>query len=237
MLSHSDDVAIAVTAPPAGSTLVFTPFIAGPGIFSFILEADPDGRDVAFVSSERATVSQRPTLTVTTATFTSAGTYVLRLNATDVELTGQDDMTVIVTTGKDLSLDVSAFVTGPGVYSLIPEASPSTRDVVVASSENGTSANRPLFTITTAAAPAQPVVDPDPPESAIARAIRLVGAAGSPRRLLATGLPGLSYRIERSTDLKRWDTVETVVSGDNGEIDFSDPSPPAGAAFYRIAYP
>ncbi|QJE98854.1 DUF7594 domain-containing protein [Luteolibacter luteus] len=51
----------------SGMSLSFdvTSAITGPGIYSFILEFAPDERDVAFGSSENATASLRPTLTVT----------------------------------------------------------------------------------------------------------------------------------------------------------------------------
>jgi hypothetical protein len=50
------------------------------------------------------------------------------------------------------------------------------------------------------------------------------------------GIPGRTYRIERSTDMTIWTTLATVISSPTGQVAFTDESPPPGSAFYRIAY-
>ena len=45
---------------------------------------------------------------------------------------------------------------------------------------------------------------------------------------------GLTFVVERSTTLGTWGAIGTV-PGTAGTASFSDPSPPTGAAFYRVA--
>lgn len=51
------------------------------------------------------------------------------------------------------------------------------------------------------------------------------------------GLPGNTYRIERSLDLKTWTPIGIETAAANGLIDFTDSSPPEVRGFYRIAAP
>lgn len=48
---------------------------------------------------------------------------------------------------------------------------------------------------------------------------------------------GVSFRVERSTTLaaNSWQQVGGTVTGTAGTASFSDPTPPAGSAFYRVA--
>ncbi len=52
------------------------------------------------------------------------------------------------------------------------------------------------------------------------------------------GVEGNTYVFERSTTLEpdEWEMIETVVAPASGVIEVSDPSPPEGRAFYRIAF-
>jgi hypothetical protein len=61
--------------------------------------------------------------------------------------------------------------------------------------------------------------------------------AGNQMRIRYTGNPGLSYAFQRSTNLVNWTTLQTLTSGANGTVEYTDPNPPAGKAFYRIATP
>lgn len=61
--------------------------------------------------------------------------------------------------------------------------------------------------------------------------------AGNQMRIRYTGSPGLSYAFQRSTNLVNWTTLQTLTSGANGAVEYTDPNPPAGQAFYRIATP
>ena len=58
-------------------------------------------------------------------------------------------LTANFTAGLVVSFDVSAAVTGPGLYSFILEADPSSRDTAFASSENSTGSARPSLIVTT----------------------------------------------------------------------------------------
>jgi hypothetical protein len=51
------------------------------------------------------------------------------------------------------------------------------------------------------------------------------------------GIPGRSYEIQRSPDLTNWTVLETITAAANGAVNFIDPSPPGGSAFYRIRKP
>lgn len=70
--------------------------------------------------------------------------------------------------------------------------------------------------------------------------VKAQGEAGIARRqdgkldLVFRGVPGQLYRVERSVDLQSWSLLQTVAPGDDGNLPFTDPAPPAGQAFYRI---
>ena len=48
------------------------------------------------------------------------------------------------------------------------------------------------------------------------------------------GIPGRSYRVERSIDLLFWVTITTQTADASGGVSFIDDSPPPGSAFYRL---
>lgn len=48
------------------------------------------------------------------------------------------------------------------------------------------------------------------------------------------GTPGVSYQLERSTELTGWAILQTAVAGDDGLLPFTDANPPVDKAFYRI---
>ena len=51
------------------------------------------------------------------------------------------------------------------------------------------------------------------------------------------GVAGTQYRVQRSTTLLTgsWSTIHTTTPAANGPISFTDTTPPAGIAFYRVA--
>ncbi|MCF7731274.1 MAG: PKD domain-containing protein [Akkermansiaceae bacterium] len=51
------------------------------------------------------------------------------------------------------------------------------------------------------------------------------------------GIPGNTYRIERSPDLNTWTLLASKTAAANGFIEFTDSSPPEWRGFYRIAPP
>lgn len=52
--------------------------------------------------------------------------------------------------------------------------------------------------------------------------------------LLFHGIPGRSYIIQRSTDLKLWTTVATVTAAPNGLLEWTDPTVSIISVFYRL---
>jgi uncharacterized repeat protein (TIGR03803 family) len=48
-----------------------------------------------------------------------------------------------------------------------------------------------------------------------------------------TGIPGLTYQLQRSTDLLHWTNLWSRVLPESLLIDYEDPDPPPDAAFYR----
>ena len=45
--------------------------------------------------------------------------------------------------------------------------------------------------------------------------------------------PGLSYQVQRSTNLLTWKILQTMTATDNGLLPYTDTDPPSGAAYYR----
>jgi len=60
---------------------------------------------------------------------------------------------------------------------------------------------------------------------------------GGQASLSYQGTFGQSYVIQRSLNLVNWTVVGNVAAAPNGSVSFTDPSPPAGKAFYRIVLP
>ncbi|HZO84064.1 MAG TPA: choice-of-anchor tandem repeat GloVer-containing protein [Verrucomicrobiae bacterium] len=54
-------------------------------------------------------------------------------------------------------------------------------------------------------------------------------------QLSCTGVPGLTYEVQRSTDLQNWSTLLQGRMPENLHITYDDTSPPSSAAFYRVA--
>ena len=51
------------------------------------------------------------------------------------------------------------------------------------------------------------------------------------------GIPGRSYKIQRSTDLATWTAVAVVTASNSGSMTWTDPAPPQPTAYYRLAWP
>jgi hypothetical protein len=51
-----------------------------------------------------------------------------------------------------------------------------------------------------------------------------------------TGTANATYTVERSTDLVTWTPLPDVTASGTGAVQFSDPAPPAGKAFYRVDF-
>lgn len=51
------------------------------------------------------------------------------------------------------------------------------------------------------------------------------------------GIPGRTYRIQRSTDMSTWANLATVTANASGAMTFTDEAPPQPSAYYRLALP
>jgi hypothetical protein len=114
----------------------------------------------------------------------SSGTMTIRLyaalsnNWSEDTITGSnapgkgpllDTFTGDIPDGKEVSFDASAFITGPGTYTLILEADPSSRDVAFAASENSAISARPELEVASGGTPppnAAPIVSAGADQSA-----------------------------------------------------------------------
>ncbi len=64
--------------------------------------------------------------------------------------------------------------------------------------------------------------------------VEIVSRTGSELRLRFHYTTGKEADIERSTDLREWETVATAAGDADGGISFTDAPPPAGTAYYRL---
>jgi hypothetical protein len=71
----------------------------------------------------------------------------------------------------------------------------------------------------------------DPAVGASVLRVALGGAAGS---LSWESAAGVIYQIQRSTDLSAWIFQGTAVNGTGAPLEWQDPAPPPGRAFYRV---
>jgi hypothetical protein len=210
----------------------------------------------------------------TTATFTAAGSYVLRFTASDSTLSASDNVTVTIATSTGGGANGApvfpgaSFTTAQNDPILIPftlllaGASDPNGDPVTVSYSNTTSAGGGSINLgidsltyspannfsgedsfsltvqdgrggyTTGIVTIQVVADDG--ISGFARPI-FQRLTGNRTRLNFTGKPGTTYDFQRSTNLSSWNTLQTLTAGANGQIEFTDSSPPAGGAFYRLA--
>jgi hypothetical protein len=141
-----------------------------------------------------------------------------------------------------VSFDVSALVTAPGIYSFILEADASPYDVAFASSENANISARPILRVTGGSVAAVMAM-PMPMEASAAAVavepppvVQLQLLAGQQIRISFSGVAGQVYRIQRSTDLSEWETLESMPADDDGAIEFIDTDPPPLRGYYRLEW-
>jgi hypothetical protein len=60
---------------------------------------------------------------------------------------------------------------------------------------------------------------------------------GNQVRLRFTGRAGFNYTLQRSPNLLNWTDLQTLGAPPNGFVEFTDPAPPPGKSFYRLATP
>jgi NHL repeat len=66
---------------------------------------------------------------------------------------------------------------------------------------------------------------------------QVMPVAGGGIQVRFRGIPGVTYKIQRSTDLLSWQDMGTTIAGDTGEIQYTDPTPPSPSGFYRMVQP
>ncbi|WP_367870726.1 tandem-95 repeat protein [Luteolibacter sp. Populi] len=60
---------------------------------------------------------------------------------------------------------------------------------------------------------------------------------GNQHRVRFHGVPGVQYSYQRSEDLVRWTTLQTLTAGATGVVEFTDSTPPSGNGYYRLTAP
>ena len=194
--SRSDDVTVTITTTSGGGgggeTLTF-------GATQDAYTENGTTRNVSSIrveSSERKRIAYiqfdlqgivsatNAILKLTESDDESSGTMTIRLyaalsnNWSEDTITGSnapgkgallDTFTGDIPDGKEVSFDASAFITGPGTYTLILEADPSSRDVAFAATENSVTSARPELEVATGGTPppnAAPIVSAGADQSA-----------------------------------------------------------------------
>ena len=215
-----------------------SPHITGPGIYSYIIEADSSTLDVAFEAKE-AGAGKGPSLlvslpndppsftgyqTATTVNGSLAIPYAdILANASDpngdtVSLT---EVSANTANGGDVLMSEGTLIyNAPLGFSGVD-----TFELTVSDGKGGT-ANEDL------------VVNIVSSESAVAGSPPEISTLPSGLRSITfEGVPYLSYGIARSTDLDDWTVIATVKADASGALSFTDPNPPEGNAFYRLVVP
>ncbi len=67
--------------------------------------------------------------------------------------------------------------------------------------------------------------------------VNRITAGSSDGILHFAGIPGMTYTVERSTDLAIWAPIGAFTASEAGFGDFQDPHPPSDSAFYRTSAP
>ncbi len=226
-----------------GKTIEFdvSAYIAGPGKYSFIVEADSSSRDVSFASKENASVSARPELVVTVGGNTppvfSGYSQSLPVNSQIVIPYALILAAASDTDGDALSLvmegdssDAGGWITWGGdsltYRPPIDYAGPDSFLLTVQDGRGGFASAPLSFTIT----PEDDGISGYP--SPI-----LQKSAGGGMQIRFGGAPGVTYRFQRSTDLVAWETLHTETAGGDGVVEYEDAAAPAGSAFYRVVSP
>jgi hypothetical protein len=213
--------------------------LADPGLHGFILEADPATDEVAFASKEHATPAARPQLVVTLPP-NAPPTFVGFTLATSVNRPVTLPFAQILATASDPDGDPLSLLPTPGdtaaggdiafgpdslTYTpVIDQPGPDSFPLTVSDGRGG---------LTTGTLSLEVSVS-DGIEGRVPSLARLPGGAVT---LHFQGVPHFQYAIQRSVDLAGWTTLSTLGGAASGTLDFTDPAPPDGKAFFRVAVP
>jgi len=262
-LSDTDDATVVVSSAPSGGTQTqfqatqdaYTENGSNRNASNLRIESTSRKRIAYLQFDLSAAVSpiSSATLELTEDDDVSSGTMTLRLFAatsnswSESTVSGSnapakgaqlDSVTDNIGNDETITFDVSSLVTTPGIYSFILEADPSPYDVALASSENATTSARPILRITGGSAVAATALTAEPPATTLppSPTVTIMRMPDQRVRVGMNGVAGRTYRVQRSSDLARWETVKTVTAADDGVVEYIDPDPPATQAFYRLEW-
>lgn len=226
----------------AGQQVVFAldGHVAGPGIYSFILESDPLDGNIAFASKEHADPASRPLLEVITIG-NSPPVFTSRSISTLVNQS--------VTVGYEELLEGTSDPDGDPVTFLLNDGDTAAGGAIVMNEESLTytpsidyfGADSFLLTVQdgrgtfTSAELLIQVISPE--DEAFQRSPTVTREGPSLVRIAFQGIPDFEHLVQRSVNLVDWTTLAVVNGQSTGEVEHLDSSPPAGRAFYRIASP
>ena len=215
----SDTQVTATTPAGAGgpaSVVVTTPLGANPANTLFSYARPPSGIAVVSGSPQSANVSAAYALPLVLKVTDATGAPVA---GAQVTFSGPGS-------GATAFLDNIYPVTGTdGRASVTATANNLAGSFTLTASVGGV-ATPAAFTLTNTPPPAAPP------------SVNITVLPGGNVALLATGVPGQSYEIQRSTDLQTWSLLTTATALADGTLAFTDTSPPAGGkAFYRTVIP
>ena len=212
--------------------------LTGTGIYSLILEADAGQNEVTFASEESTVNLARPLLVIDTAENTppaftgfTAATLVNRpLLLAYAEILAQasdsDNDPVTVSQVDGSTAEGGEVAMGESGLTYTPAIDYEGADSFQLTVQDG----RGGFATATLSLP---VVASD----GIAGRSPVIGMQpGQAATVRFTGVPALSYGIQRSGTLQDWRTIRTLRANPAGLIEFTDPDPPAGKMFYRVEF-
>jgi sugar lactone lactonase YvrE len=229
-----DTSGMLTSIPAGGSTsfsVSFTPAAAGSRTTTLRVQSN-DSDEANFDLSLSGTGNSLPVFTGYSAS-TSFGTPA-RLSIAKLlrKTSDADGDTVTLVSADNLSLHGgSAVIEGSSlVYTpAVSFSGEDTFDVTFVDSRGGNAHGSVTVNVAAATSTGAGSMAVNPP--------RLSPLPGGAMGLRFQGIPGRSYRIERSTNLASWQVIGTVTAGSTGEISHVDSSPPQPSAYYRLAIP
>jgi hypothetical protein len=218
--------------PPGGShpfNVTFEPTVAGFRFQFLVIRSDDPGNNV-FIFSLNGTGNQPPTFSgysFSTPWQTPASLSLTKLLTSAAD---PDGHALVVSAAGPASAEGGTATLQAGSILYTPPASFSGADSfpVTISDELGAAV---VGTVAVMVGPA-----PGNGGDSVTNPAQITNHPDGKKDLLFQGIPGRTYRIERSTDMTAWTTIATVAASPTGQVTFTDEDPPPGSAFYRIAW-